>query len=381
MNEENGKWNEINDIFKLPICYNQNTVELKKNIITDLELINTVDSSTNPIYSYYFNNDKDNEFSQKIVEQIAKYYTTDAVFLEDTQKFLKDYKRPFSKYTDYSPNYSKIIDMWGEIKIESGFKEKYYYVDWEIFDFLNKSSTFLQFISIYNLFSPILCLFIPIIMLIIPFFIIKAKGCEITINEYLEVLKIIAKHNAIGRLITTNFSEINVQELVYILISSAFYIFSIYQNIMVCVRFNNNMYTIHTYFKEMKIYLHKSIETMENYLSFSNNLTSYSNFNSIIREKITTLKIIYNKILNISEYSIYNINKIAEIGDILKYFYELHSDKIYEDAIIYSFGFNGYIDCIEGLINNIEDKNINFAQFLKRSKTKKQSFEITIMLV
>ena len=48
---------KINDYFKMPIYFNNNKVELKKNIITDLELINTVDASCNPIYSFCFNND------------------------------------------------------------------------------------------------------------------------------------------------------------------------------------------------------------------------------------------------------------------------------------------------------------------------------------
>ena len=48
-------------------------MELKTNIATDLELISTIDSSCNPIYSYCFNND--NDVSNKITEQISKYYT------------------------------------------------------------------------------------------------------------------------------------------------------------------------------------------------------------------------------------------------------------------------------------------------------------------
>ena len=38
--------------------------ELKKNIITDLELINTFDNSCNTIYSFCFNTD--NDVSKKI---------------------------------------------------------------------------------------------------------------------------------------------------------------------------------------------------------------------------------------------------------------------------------------------------------------------------
>ena len=80
---------KVNEFFKMPIYYNSKKVELKKNIITDLELINTFDNSCNTIYSFCFNND--NDVSQKLTEQIAKYYTTDIQFLKDNQKLIKEY--------------------------------------------------------------------------------------------------------------------------------------------------------------------------------------------------------------------------------------------------------------------------------------------------
>lgn len=360
------KANVINDFFKMPIYYNPNKVELKKNIINDLELVSSIDASSNPIYTYCFNND--NVISKKLIEQVSKFYTTDINFLKDNQTLLKEYKKNENKYTDISPNYKNIIEMWNEIKIEHGFKEKYYYVDWEILEFLNKSNLFLQVISIYNLFSPIFSLLIPIIILIIPFFIIKMRGLKLTISEYLDILKIVAQQNALGKMFTVNFSEIQIQERMYVVISAALYLLSIYQNTMVCINFHKNMTIIHNHFKEIKIYLNKTLMSMTNYLSYSNKLVSHKDFNDNLILKIKLLNHINNKLNSVSEYSLYNISKFKEIGYILKYFYELHTDKEYEDAIMYSFGFNGYIDCIEGLQNNIADGKINFAIFIKNNK-------------
>jgi len=360
------KLNDINDYFKFPIYYNKEKVEIKTHIINDLELVNAIDESCKPIYTYCFDND--NDISKKLIEQISKYYTTDVNFLKDNQQLLREYKKIDTKYTDHSLNYKNIVDIWNEVKLDSGFKEKYYYVDWEIIEFLNKSEMFLQFMSIYNLVSPILSLFIPIIILIIPFFIIKAKGLQLTFSEYIDVLKIVAHQNAIGKLFTTNFTEIQIQDKLYIIISAAFYLFSIYQNIMVCSRFHNNMTIIHNHFNEIKIYLTNTLRSMENYIAYSSVLSTHLDFNNILREKIILLKNILHKISYVTEYNICNVNKIREIGYILKYFYELHTDKTIDDAIMYSIGFNGYIDCIEGLINNIEDNKINFATFINKSK-------------
>ena len=361
----------INEYFKTPIYYNDDKCELKQNIIADLELIYTVDETCEPIYSYCFNND--NDVSKKITEQITKYYTTDVKFLQESQQFIKSYAPLENKYTSISPNYNKIIDIWNELKIDNGFKEKYYYIDWELFEFLNKSAIFLQFMSIYNLFSPIFSLMVPIIILIIPFFILKMKGIPLNIIEYIEVLKFVAQTNALGKLFTVNFSEINIQEKIYIFISAAFYLFSIYQNVMVCVRFNNNMKTIHNHFKEIGLYLDNTIASIDNYVSYSADLSSFEKFNNVLISKREMLQHINNKIKTISEYSLYNIGKFKEIGQILKYFYELHTDTEYEDAIMYSIGFNGYIDCIEGLQNNIVERKMTFATFI--NETKKSVFK------
>jgi len=356
----------INDYFNIPISYIKDKHELKKNIAIDLELVTTIDGSCNPIYSFCFNTN--NDVSKKVTEQITKYYSTDITFLKDNQKLIKDYIPHENRYTKISSNYKNIIDIWNELKIESGFKEKYCYVDWEAIEFLNKSEIFLQFLSLYNLLSPIFSLIVPIIILIIPFFILKMKGITIDINEYINVLKVVAQSNAIGKIFTVNFSEITAQERIYIFVSAAFYLFSIYQNIMVCIKFNNNMKLIHNHFNSIEIYLDHTINSMENYYTFSKELTTHEPFNNVLIEKIDTLKNISSKLKSITNYSLYNINKFKEIGKVLKYFYELHSDKKYDEAIMYSIGFNGYIDCIEGLQNNVVERKMNFATFINDTK-------------
>jgi len=51
------KINEMNDHFKIPLYYNDKKVELNKSIVKDLELIETVDASCEPIYNFCFDND------------------------------------------------------------------------------------------------------------------------------------------------------------------------------------------------------------------------------------------------------------------------------------------------------------------------------------
>jgi len=357
---------KVNEHFKVPIYYNNDKVELKANAIADLELVKTHDASCNSIYTFCFNNE--NDISTKLNEQLVKYYTTDVLFLKDNQKLIKEYVPPETRYTVISANYKTIVDIWNELKLEAGFREKYYYIEWEAGEFLNRSEVFLQFISIYNLFSPIFSLFVPVIIMILPFFVLKIKGLPLTINEYITVLKTVAETNAIGKLFTVNFSEITAQEQVYIFVSAAFYVFSIYQNVMVCVRFNNNMRIIHNHFRDLQLYLDNTLACMGNYLKYSSGLTTHEAFNNNLTNKMAVLEKINKNIKSISEYSVYNISKFKEIGRIFKYFYELHTDKDYDDAMMYSLGFNGYLDCLNGLQTNITERKMNYASFITDTK-------------
>lgn len=358
---------DINEYFKLPIYYNNNKTILQKNIVNDLELIEHSEPSGNSIYDYYFN--VNNQLASETSKQVANYFTKDIAFLKDNQKLICNYKKNEEKYTNYSNNYETILEVWNKIKLETSFKEKYYYVDWPIFDFLNNSSSFLQIMSIYNLASPVISLLIPIIILIIPFFIIKMKGIPLTVDEYIQILKILVNQNAIGRLFT-KFNDVTTQEKIYLLVSAGFYLFSFYQNILICIRFNNNMVQIHKYLFEIKTYLNYTIKNINNYLKYSQGLETHSDFNNVLSDKREILTEIYSKINTISNYE-FKIKKIGEIGDVLKYFYQMHCDTNYNEAMMYSFGFNGYIDCIEGLQTNIEERKLSLVTFTDKSRKTK----------
>ena len=358
----------LNLFFKPPIFYNHAKQSLSTDIVRDLELVQTVDPSNQPIYAYAFNllKKEENVLSTKAMEQLSKYYTTDVLFIKDNQKLLKQirFKDQPKDLVNNGNNFKKIIEVWKEIKEDAGFKEKYHYVDWPCLEFLNTNEYFLQTMSIYSIASPIITLFLPIMILLVPFLVIKTKGYDLSFDEYLTVLKECIQHNAIGRLFT-QFHTVSLQEKTYLIISAVFYIFSIYQNFLLCYKFNQNMKKIHEFVNELKIYLQHTIVSMEDYADCTKCFATHQEFLSDFGNELDTLKDIQKELLKITDFK-YNLNKISQIGHILKTFYDLHTNKSFEHCIMYSFGFHGYVDCLKGLQENIREKKIHFSQFTKK---------------
>ena len=359
----------INEFFKLPISYNTDKMAVDDHIITDLELIKTVNAEDTALYNYAFQ--PKTAFGNKIVEQFARYYTTDVSFLKDSQNLFKTYTPVDGRV--FSPDYTNIMRIWDEIKNDTGFKEKYHYIDWPTWEYLNKSEVFLQIMSMYNLASPVLSLLVPVVILVIPFFIIKMKGLALTISEYCEVLKTIASNHAIGK-IFTKFNTVNTSEKVYMLLSAGFYLFSIYQNILTCIRFQTNMIKIHSYLNDIKQYIDHTVQNMRNLLKYSDNLTSYSEFNMNMLNNIHNLSEFKTKLDIITPYKL-SPNKIGNLGHILKCFYELYDNKTCEDCLMYSFGFNGYIDAVEGFIENMKSDSIHCVKFVANKRRNRLVFK------
>ena len=379
------KINNINDIFKLPIFYVDKKTELKENIITDLELIKTIDTDASCIPILYNTFQPTNCLAKKVLDQIPNYYSYDVNFLTDTQHLLKSYKSCLVKETESDitnentqvpekPDYDEIVKLWDEIKLDTGFREKYSYMDWSYFLHLNESQMFLQLMSFYNMTSPVISLFVPVFILIVPFFIIKARGLSLSIKEYIDILKILAGNHAIGKLFT-QFHKVKLDQKIYMLISAGFYLFSIYQNILTCIRFQFNIRKIHTYLNKFKEYLQYTLANMENLESLVSKLKNktYTGFIEEMKKHKSILEEYKNNLSSISDFKI-SFRKLAEIGTVLKYFYQLNYNETYNTSFLYSFGFNGYIDNLEGLIDNIQKENLHFADFnVKTKETKSKS--------
>jgi hypothetical protein len=357
------------DIFQLPIYYLENKEKLLHNIKTDLELL---DSSNNSLYNNILSSDE--RPSTKLINKWSEYYTTNTNFLRDNQYFLKNYKKQENKQghssDDYYTNINNLEKILLELKNETGFYEKYHYIEIDKFKCFNKSALVLQGLTLYNLTSPALSLLIPIIMLILPFFILKAQQQSITIDKYIASLIVIFKNHILGQMII-KFKNADMGQKLFLLCSFGFYFFSIYQNIKSCYQFYKSIYKIKNYLKQIIYFIDSSITNIQTINTYSKK--SFSNFINKNNTIKNTLIIFKTDLLKI-DFVKFKITDFAKVGQILKCFYELYENADYQNALYYSIDLHYYLLNIENIQSHINTKKLNFCKFTTNKTTFTNAF-------
>jgi hypothetical protein len=346
------------DGFQLPIAFIENKAVLEEHTVNDLELL-PIDPKES-LYKYVFN--PTTVFGQANIPLWSKYYTSDTVFLKESQILLKN---KIKNQEISAENQEKMTDIWNEIQGETGFAEKYSYIEWERLSMLNNSSKFLQCLSIYNMASPIFSLMLPFIFLIIPLIIIKARGLPITIEKYIELLKIVFKKHQIGQIF--DLSNASLEKMVYIIASGVFYAIQVYQNIMSCRKFYYNMTKIHDQLFTVRDYLVMTIENMDSLEKQCSGLKTYATFiENMKRHKVVCEKMLKD-FQKVSPNKL-SCKKIGQIGHTMKCFYQLYKNTDFQESLHYSFGLNGYLDNMNGVRENMSKKYISACKFISVSK-------------
>jgi len=337
--------------FKLPIELIKEKNYISKVLKDDLELIknNDENNKNETVYERLFK--PQTKVGKDCLNIWAKYYSKDKNFIKDSQKLYKtiDVINFDNKVID------NMMETWCDFKEQSNFYEKYQYLDWTKFLFLNKSVLFLSLMSFYNLSSPVLNLIAPVFILIVPFFVLKVMKMPITWETYYNILVANLKHHAIGKLLMS-FNEVSMGQKVYIIFCLGLYFYNIYQNIILCYRFYKNTYTVINNFELTNEYLDYTIHKIKLTLTLTQKLKTYKKFNNQLNEYLEKLEKYRDCIKNLP--STNGIQKFIQIGKLMKEFYIFYDSDEVEKIMNWSFGFHGYIDNILGINQNIKDKKI-----------------------
>ncbi len=350
------------ETFKLPIAFLKNKTLVLENLKRDLELVETVNDDTVPIYNYVFK--PRTELGKKAIPSWGEYYTTDKSFLKESQDLYKNINNfPFDK-----PLITNMLDSWREIKNEKNFVEKYQYIDWEKIKWLNKSTIFLSILSFYNISAPVLQLIAPFFVLLLPFAVLRVMKLPITWETYYKILMENIKHHAIGKLIFS-FNNVSLGQKMYILFALGMYFYNIYQNIISCYRFYVNSRYIAQEFEILNEYLDYTKNKIKLYLNITENYKTYKPFNNKLKDYLDRIEKFHYEIKSIPTNQS-PLQKMVYIGKSMKYFYILYESYELENLMSFTFGFHGYIDTILGINKQIISKKLNPISFTKSNKFK-----------
>jgi hypothetical protein len=394
----------VTSAFKHPISYTdpEKLHELPSSIIDDLEMIHpkqrgTADSNgvaatataesvittptdlkttsiVNGLYHYVFS--PKSVYGTEHLPIWSKYYTTDITYLKQTQTLLQMFDnelldRCIAQNTGHPTPveaFSSMKETWKEFRGTgkfADFKEKFSYVETPFLSKLNKSSSFLQFLTLYNISSPVIALLTPIIVLIIPFFVLMMRGLRVSISEYIDILKTIISQHAVGKFMT-QFSAVSMEQKMYILMSLMFYVFQIYQNVMACVRFYRNIKLVHTHLHTINGYLTATGVNMSYMIQLiqTYHLSAYEPFREELAAKYTLLNQVTHALADISPFSV-SVSKFFQIGYVMKNYYSLFSQTDLNELLEYSFGFNAYMEHLTACRSFVIDGRIHACSFTK----------------
>ena len=268
-------------------------------------------------------------------------YTNDISFLEDTQILIR---KVLSNVEPVDILVShKAYSEFEAINKEDDFHSKYQYIDLERLRGFNHNANLMQMLSLYNLTSPIITLITPIIVLILPFFLIRWQGVALSMNTYIDIVKRLVKNHALGRIATT-FNQVSWEKRVYLLATTGFYLFQIYQSALSCYRFATNMKHIHYVLDIYNLYVSQSCKRLHSLLrSDAKNLPSYKPFLDVLQHQYNNLSSLSSQLESVKPLSL-SVTKACQIGQIMKLYYGLKYDKTINETLLYSFHFNCYIN-------------------------------------
>lgn len=347
--------------FQLPISYldKKKVFVMPSNIQSDLELKELKEDQKRSIYDSVFS--PKNIFARQMISSWGELYTTDKLFLTQSQKFIKHLS--ITTRVD-NTEIEDIYTTWKELINDIHFKDTYNYMDWSMLDHLNHSSSFLQTLSILSFASPLISLTFPIcFVFILPFCMLKFRNVEITFVEYFALVKNLLSSIPIGKIF--HMSSLTASQKMYAVISCILYIFQTYHNAMTCIKINRNFSKIHACLEKFRAYNDMTIHTMNEVLQCTEKYSSYQTFHNALHEKKDLLERLQSELKILTPYT-FSCAKILDIGHVMKYFYEIFTkDTAIHNAYHYSFGFNGYVDNLLELQHNIKSKKMNKCKYMK----------------
>lgn len=357
---ENKEIDVTSEYFKLPIEYEKSMNLVNDNIISDFNL-DKEDSPYNKIFK------DDNHINGLLINKWRSYFSSDKDFLQGNQKFIDTFKNTYlNKLVN---NKIDIYDKYLDIKKNLAFKEKYEYITWSHLEFVNRNPEILQFMTYYNLLSPVINLSIPFILLIIPFFIIKfIRKEQLSFVTYKNALLKQLKNHTLGKIFYIFSSGVTINQKLVAAFSVAFYLFSLYQNTLTCIKFYNNSFDIQKYLYEMRNHLITSKNNLDALIKIYEKIPYFKNYLEYLNQNHERLEKLIEKLSFVTSQE-FNHKNLFNFGKYLAIFYDLRNDDDITSTVYFTFNLQCYINNINSVCTLVDDKKINKCRYVKNRKS------------
>ena len=306
------------------------------------------------------------EFAQQLLPRWANKMTSHVKFLKETQQILRSFQ-----WFDYIPETGSEVQvlrqMWTDVKEDTSFLSKYSYMEFDALKKLNESSIFLQSISTIHVVSPLISILTPFLFCLIPLIVLQLKNIPISFKMYLDLLKQITKNHIIGQSIQS-FEHMQWDKCGYLLVSTGLYFFQIYGNFMNAIHFYTYIQKINLHLLRLKSFSGKITRLMDIFFEKHANKKTYSAFCMEMNRQCDVLKQISVELNSISPFA-YNLSTFKSFGDMLKCYYHLHDNQEYGVAMDYAFKFEGYMNNLNGVYDNLQKGAISFAKLKPLAKS------------
>ena len=356
--------------FQLPIQYNSAAKPVPETVLLDPEMHQS-QSDAVPMNHYLFA--PSSPFAEKMAAPMVKYFTTDKGFLQDTRDFLMEFSivegeknKLFEDAKTAAAAYTQkdVLGVLEDITDKEGFMDKYYYMEWDSLQSLNRSSTFLQATSVLNGVVPLFNIFMTFLVLVIPFVLILLQGKSLTMETYVEGMRVFGRDNMFTQIFTLldPKSALDTQGIVMVLAGVALYGYQLYYNIHYTSQFYRHLSTVAQNLLHVRAFLQHSEARLLQFLQFTTGRASYSRFAADAGAKLVVLRTLLQKLSGVQPVGL-NVATVTNMGYYYECYYLLHAEAEYRDLLHYCCDFAGFFENTANMARLVREGKLNRVQF------------------
>jgi hypothetical protein len=332
-------------------------------VMTDLELVESTNPGTDgskPMNHFLFG--PSTPFSKRLAKDMMEIYTTDVAFLTETQGLIEGFgtgtasgktegasgasrSASAAAFTPPVGVYDGLAEMLADFEDRCAFMEKYNYVEWEALEHVNRSSSFLQGVSILNGVVPFSNIVMTFLILLLPLIVIFFYGRELSFASYLEHLRLFGRDNIFSHLFAflEPGSDINLQTSMTLLAGILLYAYQLYYNIQCTIQFFTHLSAVSRHLCQTKAFFESARQKLTHFIVLCTGKPRYRAFAELCQQRLLIVDRVLAQMSRVCETG-YNLSTLGQMGYHFECYYLFFADADYRNTLLFCMDFDGYYD-------------------------------------